>query len=303
MNIVRMGIVVVAMCISACATFNPYIRHTTRTSDAGITSCLVNGRQESRETFKDPWVAYACGMATRIERARSEITGTRATLTSLLFPIGGIIAYNATRGFNAPTNAALTAGGFAGYGAVTTLAQRDRIRIYDAGLTSTSCAIGTYELTLATTPAESPERLVLRSNAISVRDLLRRYEPSAEKDPVLAQRLRVYHSRVDGVENWLTESDAKRALGPSLAAFVRQTIASMNEQLTLTVPTNAQIAPDALASFQAQLSGTDRSKPPTPPGMRLLSFSSRSIASWVLRLGSTLATCSPASGPCSSASR
>src|SRR5688500_8207923 len=140
MDVARWALVSIVLgSLGGCAVMDPYIRYESlQRLDGKVDGCL-NGDN-------DQALKFACKAATRLEKARSEVVRTRSGLTATLFPIAGIVGYNSARGFNAPTNAALAAGGLAGYSAITTLAQQDRIHIYDNGLRSISCAIGVYEL-------------------------------------------------------------------------------------------------------------------------------------------------------------
>lgn len=257
MTLARLGLAAVLAATASCAAFNPYIRDASNPPSKGTANC-TKPIDRKDERLKDEWLEYACGMAARIERARSQIVGSRSALTAALFPMGGIVAYNAARGFNAPTNTALTAAGISGYSAITTLAQQDRVSVYDAGLTSISCAIGKYGIALAVDGRESADRLVLRANVRGVRELIEAHKPLARADANLSQRLLLYSSIVDGVEQWLDESATSLTIGPVLHDFVLSTVATINEQLTATVPTNRDVADNALSIFQAQQPSVER---------------------------------------------
>lgn len=244
MHILHGCVVAMLVLASGCATMNPYVQHSRNVSKANIEACrAMAGPDEALD--------YACGMAIRMEKARAEIVTTRSGLTATIFPLVGLIGYNSARGINAPTNAALAAGGFASYSAVTTLAQPDRIRAYDSGLRSTYCAIGVYQIGVAGEAPESAGRRTLRLEAARVRELVEDYRREVNADAVALNELARVISTVAGIEQWLAASDPNRTVQSQLLAFVRSTLAKVNSQLTLTVPDNKQFIGDALATIQS----------------------------------------------------
>lgn len=233
---------VLGICLTGCAAFNPYIRDGARIGSRPVGICAGEAGTQSD-------LAYACSTLIKLERARSQIVRTRSTLSAALFPIAGIIGYNTLQGINLPTNAVLASGGLAGYSAVTTLAQRDRILIYDQGLASMSCAIGKFRAASAATPAEPLARQSLRTRALRLEQLVGEYR---DRDALRVYRseLNGYLDTLDATLAWLSGTGATRLLAASLDGFVLQTVASVNTQLTLTVPDNSQLAGDTLESFQ-----------------------------------------------------
>lgn len=246
----QLGLAIVVGGVAAgCATMNPYIQHNRYINYANIAACESSDLSESAET-KDSALHYACAMVGRLEKARSQIVGTRSTLTSALFPLVGIIGYNSARGINAPTNAALAAGGFAGYSAVSTLAQPDRIRAYDAGLTSLNCAVGIYEIGAVKAGRQSPQRGALRAALPFVSGLIREARSKYQANRAILDRLNDQSQELVVVRDWLTTSNPRALMGAQLKAFVRSTVASVNAQLTTTVPDNKQFVGDALSGLQ-----------------------------------------------------
>jgi hypothetical protein len=237
----------IAICaLSGCATMNPYVQHSRDVPGPTLNACM--GKDPPHD---DLALKYTCEMSVRMEKARSEIVTTRSGLTAAMFPLAGIVGYNSARGFNAPTNAALTAAGFAGYGAITTLAQPDRIRVYDGGLRSLYCAMGVYQTAVASKAPESVGRVTLKVAVARTRyriDILR------SKNILTAagtEKLNKLSSFLGDVGDWLKDSNPDRSVSAQLFAFSRSTVAKVNSQLTLTVPDNRQLAGDALSVLQS----------------------------------------------------
>lgn len=251
------GLAVCLLPLAACAVMDPYIRHDRPPHADQIANCANQS--------PDRALRYACGMSVRLERARSEIVRTRSGLTSALFPMAGIVGYNSSRGINAATNAAITAGGLAGYSAIATMAQFDRIRIYDNGHTAINCAIGVYQQARATGAPESLDRALLRRRLTSARNRLNQMRatvreaspaaPSATADEAEEKKIATLresaassHQAIMQLEDLLDVMQLKlddgapnRLLESKLMNSVRRTISAVNAQLTLTIPSN----PDA----------------------------------------------------------
>lgn len=272
MGPIRLALLLVVLSAPGCATMNPYIQHSRDVSDTNINECAASKPV-------DESLHYACSMAIRMEKARAEIISTRSGLTAAIFPLVGIIGYNSARGFNAPTNAALTAGGFAGYSAITTLAQPDRIRIYDNGLRSTYCAIGVYQAGQATAPAENAGRKTLAREAQHIRRMIGAAKQNPNGNPARTSRLESLHSRVLGVEDWLHESHPNRGLSAQLLSYTRAIVAKVNSHLTLTVPDNKQLVGDALSTLQSGLGQGDGGSAALrdPAGSSPLSFNVKGV--------------------------
>lgn len=242
MKLVWVGLFLALFVAPGCATMNPYVQHNRPVSTKSQSSCRASA-------IPDRALDYACDMALRMEKARAQIITTRSSLTASIFPIAGIIGYNSARGFNAPTNAALAAGGFAGYSAITTLAQPDRIRIYDEGLRSAYCAIGVYENAVSQEPAQSAERLALAQEAIYVRHLIAQMDYDA-LGPAEQDALNSFLVVVSSIEQWLESSRPNRSLSSQLLSAIRITVSKVNSQLTFTVPDNKQMVGGALGVLQ-----------------------------------------------------
>jgi hypothetical protein len=245
----RIGVCVltsVVLGLTGCATMNPYIQHNRAISPGSEAACAT-------PLYPNEATKYACTMAARMERARAEIVTARSGLTTAMFPLVGIVGYNSARGINAPTNAALVAGGFAGYSAVTTLAQPDRIRVYDNGLRSLSCALGKHGTAVDSALPEGAERRALRIEAGRILGLISVRRSKAGVTLLVVEELDSLTSRVKGVLEWLQASQPNRGFDSQLIAFTRTTVARVNSQLTLTVPDNKQVIGDALSALQAGL--------------------------------------------------
>lgn len=241
---------------SGCATMNPYVQHNRNVSETNINACTVSASD-------DPAMTYACQMAIRIEKARSEIVTTRSGLTAAIFPLAGIIGYNTARGINAPTNTALAAGGFAGYSAATTLAQPDRIRVYDNGLRSLYCAMSAYQTGIASAAPESARRIALKMSVISVMHLITDYRKRYNDLSVMEKNaLDEAELKVDSIDEWLSASSIHRYQQAQLIGFTRTSVGQMNSQITRSLPDNSQLAGDALGALQAALA--KRSSPQLP---------------------------------------
>jgi hypothetical protein len=240
---IRVTLLLVVLSAAGCATMNPYIQHSRDVSDVNINECAATERV-------DKALHYACSMAIRMEKSRAEIISTRSGLTAAIFPLVGIIGYNSARGINAPTNAALTAGGFAGYSAITTLAQPDRIRVYDNGLRSTYCAIGVYQAGLASAPAENASRKTLGREAQHIRRMISAAKQNPNGNSARTSQLESLNSNVMAMEDWLHDSHPNRGSSAQLLAYTRIIVAKVNSHLTLTVPDNKQLVGDALSTLQ-----------------------------------------------------
>lgn len=235
--------------LSACAVMDPYIRHNRLPKSEQIDACANQELAAGR--LRDKELDYACGMLVRMERARSEVAKTRSGLTATLLPIAGIVGYNTARGFNAPTNIALTAGGLAGYSTVTTLAQPDRIRIYDNGLRSTSCAISVYQQAIAAGKPESLNRILLREYLLSATADLAEVRVAFRGDANAVGTIAALGRVIDGMNVSVGGSDPDRVVKAQLLSSVRNTIMEVNAQLTQTLPTNSDAFGAAVDSLQA----------------------------------------------------
>lgn len=246
------GLAACLLPLAACAVMDPYIRYD-RPPDVGQIYRCAN-------QSADRALLYACAMSVRLERARSEIVRTRSGLTSTLFPMAGIVAYNSSRGINAATNAAITAGGLAGYSAVTTMAQFDRIRIYDNGHTAINCAIGVYQQARTAGAPESLDRALLRKSLASTRQQLqgvRQSLPAADANG--RQAIAQLDDVLATMQLELDDGAPKRLLESRLMNSVRTTVSAVNTQLTLTVPSNAD-------AFGGAIEGLGSLPPPKQGG-------------------------------------
>jgi hypothetical protein len=267
MMIVRhIALLCTALGASACATMNPYVQHNRDVSEDNITACSLRPRPHGSaggDTTKHGALGYACSMSIRLEKARSEIITTRSSLTAAIFPLAGIIGYNSARGINAPTNTAMTAGGFAGYSAVTTLAQTDRIRVYDSGLKSIQCAIGAYEVEIARPSTHAMEATSVLLEADRVDKLLASALQSVGSNSTAGQEISRMRTLVHAIHQSATKHDPDAHKGARLIQFVRNTVTKVNAQLTLTTPDNRQLVGDALGALQMP-KGISTGEPPSP---------------------------------------
>lgn len=254
----------VAVC--GCATMNPYVQHSRHVARANITACSSEARTPNERRGNDsisnsggdPALQYACEMSIRLEKARAEIKTTRSSLTAAIYPLVGIVGYNSARGFNAPTNTALTAGGFAGYSAVTTLAQVDRIRIYDSGLKSIQCAIGTYEVATAGTPSTTVRNIALSLEADRINVNLASAIEALSSYPKQKQEIERLRTFVNAIKTSAEQYRPGRSQEAQLRQFVRNTVAKVNSQLTLTIPDNQQLIGNALSALQIPKGTTEK---------------------------------------------
>lgn len=252
MKIRRVVLASLPLIICGCAAMNPYVQHNRNVNDANVVACSPDARTQTgnKTPLGDPALQYACEMSIRMEKARSEIKTTRSSLTATIFPLAGIISYNSARGFNAPTNTALTAGGLAGYSAITTVAQADRIRIYDNGLKSLQCAIGTYEVATASSAPNSVSKIALKLEADRIRALLDATGKTLVAHPKPKQEIERLTSFVRAIRQATDEHRPNKSQEAQLRLFVRTTVAKVNSQLTQTIPDNQQLIGGAIGAFQ-----------------------------------------------------
>lgn len=252
MYCIKIGAIAIAVAAAGCATMNPYVQHSKGSHSSRIKACSpdIKDSSEGATLNGDPALTYACEMTIRLEKARAQIITTRSSLTATIFPLAGIIGYNSARGFNAPTNTALTAGGFAGYSAISSLAQPDRIRVYDNGLKSIQCAIGTYEVATAGTAQNSVKRIALTMEADRTISLLDATSKTVRSHPKPMQEIERLKSFVRAIRQATEEHRPNKSQEAQLRQFVRITVAKVNSQLTQTIPDNKQLIGGALGIFQ-----------------------------------------------------
>lgn len=235
--------ILVATVLTGCAVMDPYIRsdRMARIEPNDTLGCLGRDSAQVDEALKT-----ACKAVVLLEKSRSEIVRTRSGLTAALFPVAGIVGYNAARGINAPTNAALVAGGMAGYSATATLAQRDRVRVYENGIQAISCGIGLYETSLAEAVDGAGAKYLLATKIMAARLAIESSSSSLATSPAIKVAMgRFLDSADHAVRNSASHSLAKR----QLVEHVRHTLAQVNTQLTLTVPTDSEALESAIGNL------------------------------------------------------
>jgi hypothetical protein len=242
----RLGVIVCMAAMSGCAVMDPYVRSDKLT--------FINEREtlgcQGRELASgDEALTKACQAIVLLEKSRSQVVRTRSGLTAALFPVAGIVGYNAARGINAPTNAALVAGGMAGYSATATLAQRDRVKVYENGIQAISCGIGLYEAALAEASDRSLERDLLRTKILTARLAIQ----SDGLSHVAGSEMANLMGRIlDSAEKATQNSDPHGLAQRQLMAHVRDTINQVNAQLTLTVPTDSEAFDGVVGNLQGR---------------------------------------------------
>lgn len=252
MHCIKIGAIAIAVAAAGCATMNPYVQHSKGSHSSRIEACSpdIKDISETASLNGDPALTYACEMTIRLEKARAQIITTRSSLTAAIFPLAGIIGYNSARGFNAPTNTALTAGGFASYSAISSLAQPDRIRVYDNGLRSIQCAIGAYEVATAGTTPNSVKKIALTIEADRTLSLLDATSKTLRGHPKPIQEIERLKSFVRAIRQATEEHRSNKSQEAQLRQFVRITVTKVNSQLTQTIPDNQQLIGGALGIFQ-----------------------------------------------------
>lgn len=283
MGIRALAVTAVVLSVAGCASFNPYIQHSRSIDSTAQAQCIGGSRHTatdakitkdtSKEEIKDrspnhaePGLAYACDMILRLEAARAQIAGTRSGVAASLFPMAGIIASNAARGINAPTSTALAATGFAGYSAVSTLAQPDRLKAYDAGLTSLNCAVGAYEVAVQRASLQSAQKPLLNAMLTEAQEQIENAISAHQSENSVLTWLRSQKQVVEAIRESLIDGNVGSYLGAQLSDFTRRTIAAVNAQVTSTMPDNKSLAGDTLSFFQSPSVAylINPSDPPTP---------------------------------------
>lgn len=102
--------------------------------------------------------------------------------------------------------------------------------------------------------------MALATEAARIRFNITQYLSKAG-DPKVEAQLNILLSVVTSIENWIEASNPNRTIGSQLLGFVRDAVAKVNSQLTLTVPDNKQIVGDALSTLQAGQGGAGRAGP------------------------------------------
>ncbi|QNP40512.1 hypothetical protein [Lysobacter solisilvae (ex Woo and Kim 2020)] len=248
--VLALGLAGTVVMVSGCGVFNPYIRHDT--VGKGPSGCLgvsgigvadpidASGHGSGNGTSVDQGkttpkagtaLQYACRMLVLVQRNRDGVTNTQSGMIATLVPLTGIIGYNSARGVNAPTNAAMAAGGLATYTVGTSLAQSDRLLIYDAGVKSISCAITTYGEGHAQAGRQQPLKKALRDHIGLARKSLRQFNSNSGQI---------------AVEGYLVTAelaagpDQNDVLDAQLRTVVSNAVNAVNDKLTLTVPNMAK---------------------------------------------------------------
>lgn len=233
---------------TGCTTFDPYIKHYPEKPRQGGAACMagtfdVSG---SRSAYASPALGHACTMLYSLEHARSQNVRVQSGMVATLIPLAGLVGYKAGRTGGGANTAALAAGGLSLYAVGTTLAQPDRLKIYDAGLTSVSCAIGVYATAANGAPAPTPAvSQLLQAKAADaqkkIADLSRstaRWASAADKDTLRRTSTVVALLSVPPPPRVATQ-----LLEAQLRASVEHTINQVNTLLSNTVPApNAALA-------------------------------------------------------------
>lgn len=134
----KLGMVILCALVTAsCATINPYVLPYEPTPKD------IDEKKPPR-TCTDSEHSSVCKLRqfqAELGRKLKEHTVTGAVSGSLLMPLASIIAYKGATGAGTHNIAALSAGGFSGYGTTQYLYKRPRELIYVSGISALDCAI------------------------------------------------------------------------------------------------------------------------------------------------------------------
>jgi hypothetical protein len=264
-----------AVCAS-CAVMDPYIKqpgahdtdsagHGNSTGNSGDKDCVGPDDRHDRHDqndHDDPAFMFACDAVRKLEDARSAIVRTQAATIATLLPLAGAIGYNSARGLNAPSSLAMATGGMAAYSVVGTLAQPDRIRAYDAGLNSLSCAMDIYLQAAAAAPVDPGLHYEIRNAIEAARTTEEAIENNVAHTTKHRTRQQLTDIRVflESARNAVRAAEGQTLLGAQLTAMVRKTLVLVNAQLAKTVPRPIDVLNGAYGTFGSTLAKA--SKPP-----------------------------------------
>jgi len=219
----------------------------------GEPNAAFTGGVKSSEELK-----HACNMLESLEHARSQNVSVQSGMVATLIPLAGLVGYKASRTGGSANTAALATGGLSIYAVGATLAQPDRLKIYDSGIDSVSCAIGVYTTTLngGGAPPPSPASFVLQRRAadLSQRISSLAYDARDRQAPQLQFELQNAQAIVDILS--IPVMDSGVLLRAQLRQSVEKTINQVNSLLSNTVPDSS----DALAGSLGALSNSAAAK-------------------------------------------
>lgn len=246
--ITRIGLVSTIALLSGCASIlNPYVLPYENTIPA------------SGDPGPDhPAVRRVRGLQGDIAKRLRDQTTFGATTGSLLLPLASLVAYKGATGGGSHNIAALSSGGFAGYGVTQYLYKRPRELIYVSGLSAMDCAVTLAQpyLWISKVPTDDARQKInaLRPLAAELRTELR-----DQSNPVRAHLLSLVDpntqtaitSAIAGIEDEVDLLDARLTLSVArlserselsdqmaaeLTAAAYRIVGMVNQQLAFLAP-------------------------------------------------------------------
>lgn len=239
MNLLRCGTVSgTALVLAACTTFDPYVLHNPappKPSKASRSECQAASGDKAE-------LVHACRVLESMEAARSEHARVQSGMVASLVPLAGLVGYKAARGGSSANTAALATAGLAGYTVGGTLAQPARLKVYDAGITSVSCAIGVYERALHTDVAPPASALAVSLDLVATRvlnDIDATLSLKESRDnPGLQDSLDMLRVYIESLKSASIQKDPTSLLRAQLKDSVNTTVDKINDLLSNTIPTS-----------------------------------------------------------------